>query len=104
METLGRKARNLTGRPLDSSAARNYLLCGFLYFEGKGMNAFWIFIRGSKKRERTTYLVYTKFFTVSMDKIRYITFVVQGIFSSIFIASKTSSAIVSLFGYPEYVL
>ena len=54
LETLGRKARNLTGRPHDSSAARNYLLCGFLYFEGNGRSAFGIYFDGSKKRKKGT--------------------------------------------------
>lgn len=31
METLGRKVRNLTGKPHDSSAAKSYLLCGLFY-------------------------------------------------------------------------
>ncbi len=52
METLGRKARNLTGKPHDSSAARNYLLCGLFYFEEKGRSAFGFTLTGVKKRKK----------------------------------------------------
>ena len=41
MEKLGRKARNLTGRPHDSSAARNYFLCGFFALSEEGVLLCW---------------------------------------------------------------